>query len=243
MLKAGDLMPGSPMMSERELIETYGVGRSSAREALRVLEARGLIVAGDRGSFVVADPRTTLTGAFETLPDLQHGTFRHVYEVCRMIEVEDAALAAARRDESQLVEMAETLGEQRRASRDYQEGRGDIRAITHSDVRFHMAIAAASANPLSLTIMKGIRPLLGVAQAAVAGVVGLNTTSPHEHRAILDAIRDPRSAIRDADPDAAAAAIRAHLERVEHDAERILDRPALNPRDIRLERAGITAAR
>jgi GntR family transcriptional repressor for pyruvate dehydrogenase complex len=222
MLKSGELTPGSPMMSEREITQTYGVGRSSAREALRVLEARGLIVGDGRGSFIVADPITTLSGSIATLLDLQRGSVRDVYEVRLMIEVENAALAATRRSDQQLEQMKVALAEQRDASLAHHEGRGDVQTIMEADVRFHMVIAAASSNSLALTIMEGIQTLLRGAQIAVGSISGLSETSLREHHAILEAIDEGAA-------DAARAAMREHLERVEHDAERVLDRPALDP--------------
>jgi GntR family transcriptional regulator, transcriptional repressor for pyruvate dehydrogenase complex len=222
LLKKGDLRPGSPMMSERELTEIYGVGRSSAREALRVLEARGLIVGDDRGSFIVADPITTLNGAIELLLELHHGSVRDLFEVRRMIEVENAALAAQRRTDEQLQLMGTAMTEQLEASRAHSEGRGDIEAMMEADVRFHMVIAAASQNPLSLTIMEGIQRIMRGAQVAVGNIAGLADTSLREHRVILEAIT--AGAV-----DSARTAMREHLERVERDAERILDRQALNP--------------
>jgi GntR family transcriptional repressor for pyruvate dehydrogenase complex len=213
------------LMCEREHTETYGIGRSSAREALRVLEARGLLVGDGRGSLVVADPVTTLNGSIEMLLDLQRGTVRDVYEVRRMIEVENAALAAARRTDDQLELMNGALAEQRDAScaqRDGRGGPGDVQAIMEADVRFHMVIAAASSNPLSLTIMEGIQRLLRGAQIAVGSISGLSETSVREHQAILNAIAE-------GNPGLAHAAMREHLERVEHDAGRILDHPALDP--------------
>ncbi|WP_435058292.1 GntR family transcriptional regulator [Streptomyces sp. bgisy060] len=52
-IKRGDLAPGRPLPSEKELTELYGVARETARRALAVLRERGLIytVTG-RGSYV-----------------------------------------------------------------------------------------------------------------------------------------------------------------------------------------------
>ncbi|MFB6816293.1 GntR family transcriptional regulator [Streptomyces sp. NPDC056347] len=53
-IKRGELVPGRPLPSEKELTERYGVARNTARSALAVLRERGLIytVTG-RGSYVV----------------------------------------------------------------------------------------------------------------------------------------------------------------------------------------------
>src|SRR5437667_10602842 len=57
---AAELSPGDRLQSERELAEQVGVSRITVRDALRVLEARGLIrvKVGARGGAFVADPNT-----------------------------------------------------------------------------------------------------------------------------------------------------------------------------------------
>src|SRR5512134_224189 len=49
------LKPGDPTTAERQLAETLSVGRSSIREALRMLESRGLIASVGHGAFTVAE--------------------------------------------------------------------------------------------------------------------------------------------------------------------------------------------
>ena len=44
----GACSPGDALPSERELTESFGVGRSSIREALRMLESQGVISVGER---------------------------------------------------------------------------------------------------------------------------------------------------------------------------------------------------
>lgn len=215
LVKEGTLVPGSPL-SEKEMTESYGIGRSSAREALRVLEAQGLIVADVRTGFVIADPITALNGSIERLLDLHRGTVRDVYEVRRMIEVETAALAATRRTDAELSAMLATIEQQT------QVGDCNVEAMMHADIRFHMIIATASRNPLALTIMEGLQGLMRRAQMAVGNIAGVAETSLREHRFIYEAIAAQASR-------SARTAMGEHLERVEKDAASILDRPALQP--------------
>src|SRR5919107_900384 len=58
------LEPGSPLPSEPEIIEQSGLGRASVREALRLLEAQGLVVIrrGSHGGIFVAQPDPSALG-------------------------------------------------------------------------------------------------------------------------------------------------------------------------------------
>lgn len=55
-IKRGELVPGRPLPSEKELVERYGVARNTARSALAVLREQGLVyTVPGRGTYV-ADP-------------------------------------------------------------------------------------------------------------------------------------------------------------------------------------------
>src|SRR5439155_19199187 len=59
-IRSGDVAPGERLPAERELVETFGVSRVSVREAIRSLEALGLVrVYQGRGAFV-SDRRSGL---------------------------------------------------------------------------------------------------------------------------------------------------------------------------------------
>lgn len=58
-IESGELPPGAPIQSERELASSYGTARNTAREAIRILADAGLVITEHgRGSFV--RPRTPL---------------------------------------------------------------------------------------------------------------------------------------------------------------------------------------
>ncbi|MGH3026086.1 MAG: FadR/GntR family transcriptional regulator, partial [Gaiellaceae bacterium] len=93
LIAARRLQPGDAVPSERELVEAYRVGRSSVREALRMLESRGLIAAQGSGAFAVAHARNTLNQSLGLLLSVDEADFHELFEVRRTIEVECAGLA------------------------------------------------------------------------------------------------------------------------------------------------------
>ena len=208
------LAPGDILPTERELTEALRVGRSSVREALRMLESRGLIVNGDSGVFTVAQPGNELTGSLDLLLQLKAADLGELYEIRRILESEFAARAAECRTERQLVDMAEAIEAMRENVRDED-------AYIDADLRFHVCIAEATQNRFAAPLMYAIRDILQRALRAVFETApGIAARSIEQHVAILAAIEAGL-------PDEARSTMRDHLIRVERDtraAERKLAR-------------------
>ncbi|MBE1536977.1 FadR/GntR family transcriptional regulator [Actinomadura algeriensis] len=102
---AEGLAPGTPLPSEAQMIEEYGVGRGSLREALRILEVHGLISIkpGPRGGPMVGEVSAAAFGQTATL-FFQAGrmTFRELVEARLVMEPVMARLAAERRDPAEV---------------------------------------------------------------------------------------------------------------------------------------------
>src|SRR5690349_5017503 len=89
-LRAG-FEPGAALPPEREVMQLYAVGRSSVREALRMLESKGLITSRGNGAFVVSEPRNPFShGLGELIADGQTDV-QQLFEVRRLLEGEIAA--------------------------------------------------------------------------------------------------------------------------------------------------------
>jgi len=200
------LRPGNALPTERQLTQEYRVGRSSVREALRMLESQGLLESRGSGMFVVAEFRNPLDQSLHLLLSLDESNLRELYEMRKLLEGELAARAAERRTD-------EDLGRMLTALQEMHDGLDSEERYIDADVRFHLAIAAATKNRCALHMMQALRKLFHRALSSVYHIPGSPQTSLAQHRLILDAIAAGR-------PQEARRRMQEHLTRVEGDIER-----------------------
>jgi DNA-binding FadR family transcriptional regulator len=200
MIRAGEFPPGHRLPPERDLSKTLGVSRPVVREAMIALEIAGLVEVRTGSGTYVRDQREV--PAVASL-DAGHSP-SDIIGARSTIESEICRLAAGRASDRELAELAELVDEM---TREHEEGLpGD-----GTDLRFHMAIAAATGN----TVLPSVVERLWQEQhAPVFSILSERTRLPENweptrrhHEAIL-------TALRRRDPDAAAAAMRAHLDQV-----------------------------
>jgi GntR family transcriptional repressor for pyruvate dehydrogenase complex len=189
LIASGEIAGGAPLPSERELVERYGVGRSSVREALRTLESKGLIHQRGKGRFVAAEPQAPLNSSLQVLLELQEVDRGELFEIRSVLEGETAAFAAERRSDDDIAAIAETI-DAMTASLETADGYID------ADLQFHLAIARASGNRIALLMMHAIRDVLRRWLLTLYSVPGGPEASVAHHRKILEAIvaRDPEAA-------------------------------------------------
>ena len=204
-LKPGDVLP-----PERELTETFKVGRSSIREALRMLESQGVIRGVNGGAFVVAEAANPLESSLRLLFALDERAGMHdLFELRRILEGEAAALAAERRTDDHLGEMDAAIADMEGALA--ASGSGD--AFIEADLRFHFAVATATGNRLVLHSMQAVRDVLRRALMTVYHIPHSPESAVGEHRAI-------RAAVAAGDAEQARSEMRSHLARVESDVQK-----------------------
>jgi GntR family transcriptional repressor for pyruvate dehydrogenase complex len=202
------LRPGDTLPSERELTERFAVGRSSIREALRMLESQGVITSANGGAFVVADAANPLNSSLQLVVALDSETGIHdLFELRRIIDCEAAALAAERRSDDDLAEMRAAIEEMERFVAAHDE------RFVLADLRFHLAIAEATGNRLIVYSMQAARDVVRRALEQVVNVPRSPESAIVEHGAVLEAV-EARN------PDWARNAMCDHLERVERDAKK-----------------------
>ncbi len=195
---SGKLAPGDQLPSEREISAEMGVSRSVVREALGRLASLGLVrsVHGS-GTRVEAPSGKLVSTGYQIL--LRRGEVRlsDVAAVRLPLETAIAAEAARRRGDDHLARMEA-------AQTALADRRGSLEAHVKADLEFHAVLAEATGNPLFGIVLAPIQQLLIESRRRTVGRHG--AVLAHEHHArILDAVRV-------GDPDAAAEAMRVHLE-------------------------------
>jgi GntR family transcriptional regulator, sialic acid-inducible nan operon repressor len=204
MMLDGTLKPGEQLPSERELMSTFEVGRPAVREALFALNRIGLVSIQNGERAVVTRPSAAMLLA-ELSPSIRHmlqvpDGERHFQDVRMLVEVALARRAAARATPADVARLAEALARN-------EEALGHPDAFVEADMRFHLAIAEISRNPIINAVHGAIATWLREQRATSVGEPNSPESALRAHRRIF-------TAIRDGDPDGAEKAMRAHLEEV-----------------------------
>ncbi|ADB48781.1 GntR family transcriptional regulator [Conexibacter woesei] len=176
--------PGDRLVEEA-LSERYGVSRTPVREALRQLEAEGLIES---------------QGTRRLVRRLDVAELEDVYRVRAQLERLAASLAAERASDTAIDALAAGWDvEQEHADGDA----GD--AYYGADVRFHDGVAALSGNEFVRTSLQRASDRIAIVRIVDFSTAARIATTRREHREILGAIR-----ARDADR--AGALMEAHID-------------------------------
>src|SRR4051794_23544161 len=152
---SGRIRPGDRLPGERQLCESFGVGRPTLREALRSLEATGLIEVRPGkggGSYAVTPSEATVGDALAALVNLRGASLEDLAEFRLDFEGENASWAARRADADDLATLAAIVAEARAAAAEP----ATLRDVAAIDVRWHEALARATKNRLRIGIALGI---------------------------------------------------------------------------------------
>ena len=153
MIENNQIKSGEKLPTERELAKMFGVGRSSVREAMRVLQSIGTL---DRrqgvGTYLNSEAKQSLKRVDFTV---EKYTFLEMSEARKIIEVKAAQLAAERADPKDIRSM-ETAFKKHSASARCNL----ISEITVLDFNFHRSVARAAHNDLLLKMFDTLRDIM-----------------------------------------------------------------------------------
>lgn len=180
----GLLLPGDAI-DEAELAVQHAVSRTPIREALIQLQVQGLLTSLPRGGMVVAKmDLQQLLSLWELLAELEGVAARLACQ--RMLPEELAAIVKIHKDSEHAV----------RAD--------DMSAWQESNLRFHEMIYRATRNPFLRQEVLRMRTRTGYYRQHAFAALGKIKTSFEQHGPIVQAFRN-------ADPQAASAAMIAHM--------------------------------
>jgi GntR family transcriptional repressor for pyruvate dehydrogenase complex len=202
LIQEGRLRPGDRLPPERELAEVFGVSRASVRDAIRILEAHGLVEPRHGEGTVVREiPIGSLVRPFADALSAAKDLTADLFDMRKLLEppiARAAAYRATREDVGSLEEILERQAARVRA--------GEV--AIEEDTAFHYQLAIAARNQIVLRVVDILMDLLRESRVRWLQVPGRGEKSLEGHRRILEAIRHR-------DPEGAAEAMRAHIEEIE----------------------------
>jgi GntR family transcriptional repressor for pyruvate dehydrogenase complex len=202
LIAEGRLKPGDRLPAERELAEVFGVSRTSVRDAIRVLETRGLVEPRHgEGTLVKQIPIAALVSPLADALSSSKDLTADLFDMRKMLEPPLARAAAFRATETDVQALEAIVARQRE-----RVGAGEI--AIEEDNAFHYGIATAAKNQVVLRTMDVLMDLLRESRVRSLRAPGRAQVSLEGHRRILDAIRRR-------DPEGASERMRAHIEEIE----------------------------
>lgn len=205
-LNVGDQLP--PLV---ELTQHLGVSRTATREAIKLLDAWGIVtVKHGVGTFVAGLPDGALTIPLKVSAERSGKTARNLHQVREAIEPGIASLAAQNAQPEHISEMESAIQRM-------DESLDDADNFIPVDLMFHTALAKATGNELFLIVIRPVIGLLNDAMRLAERNPGAMKQGQEYHRLLLEHIKAR-------EPEKAREAMTAHLGEVWKNIEAQLDR-------------------
>ena len=203
LIRSGQLTAGDRLPSERELCERFGVSRVTVREALRVLEANGLvdIRVGARGGAFVTAPTSRMVGeGIADLISLSSLSALEVTEARMVFELGIVPIVVARATKEDIAALREICDRQKAALKT------DSLSIDLS-AEFHTRVAACTHNAAIEMLVESFHgPMLMSLKEAKTRAPLMGRKGATEHAKFVDAVAA-------GDVEGATEIMRAHLQR------------------------------
>jgi GntR family transcriptional regulator, transcriptional repressor for pyruvate dehydrogenase complex len=185
LIRSEQLRPGDRLPSERDLGERMGVSRVTVREAMRVLEAGGLIEirVGARGGAVVTSPSSTRIGTgLADLISLSPLTAGEVTEARQVFEVGIIGMVVERATDEDIAELREMVAQHQAALKNGEYG-------MPMSAAFHVRVAACTHNAaIEMLVHSFHGPLLMSLREAQVAAPLMGHRGTNEHRDFVEAV-------------------------------------------------------
>jgi GntR family transcriptional repressor for pyruvate dehydrogenase complex len=177
------LGPGTQLPPERELAEMLGVSRPTVREALRLLQERGLVrMRVGSGTFVTDVPASSVADSIERFLVFGSCSYEELLTARRILEPDMAALAAERATPEDLTRLGELVEAIETAC-----ASNDVENYADVDASFHEALASATHNRLIVAIAHSFERVMREWIRAVTEVL-VAEEGARSHRLVYDAL-------------------------------------------------------
>lgn len=181
----GVLKPGDRLPSESELAESFGVGRSSLREAMQALQLLGVVeVVQGRGTFLRETHVLPLALNWARLASSD--LISQIMEARQIVEVAIAQLAALRATAEDVAAMRSAIEQAARAD-------GNLELSRRAGVDFHLALAKATQNEVLSLMYRTVWSLYVETTRRTQATPESIEDSLEGHRRLLESVerRDP----------------------------------------------------
>lgn len=208
-IQTESLNPGDLLPSEPEIAKRLAVSRTTVREALRILEIAGIIETRQGIGSVVLEPNMSFIK--ETMARLindQGEEFEYLMQTRAILEPVVARYSAGEASEESIRRMEEALG---KAEEEISSGGTGV----EGSIRFHHEIVNSIENMILSSITNMVINLIERSTHLTFNIPSRPSFSLEEHKRILDSIREGNG-------EAASQFMKAHLESVKGNLEKVL---------------------
>ena len=179
-LKPGDKLPNETILSQR-----LDVGRSSLREAMKLLASRNIVtVRQGSGTYIAASPGMVEDPLGFIFIDNKQKLVQDLLEVRFLLEPSIAAMAATRADEKDIKKITTLCDEVETLLKNHEDH-------TQKDIDFHTAIALSSKNVVVPRLIPVINISIPLFVETTGGILRRETIESHREIADAIACRDP----------------------------------------------------
>ncbi|MFO8059925.1 MAG: FadR/GntR family transcriptional regulator [Bacillota bacterium] len=197
LLATGEIKPREKLPTEKELSDAFGVGRSSIREALQVLEHVGLVETIHGVGRFVSEDVSALSDGLNWVYELRVSSAMNLLEARQAVEVSCARLAAERAGPEDVADLSRLLGVIRDAS--------CMSEAFSAEMDFHLRLAESCHNPVMSDLVKMLFNMLR------GQLQDFEQTMPFTRDAIVQMFGSILEAIRTRSPDQAERSMKEHF--------------------------------
>jgi GntR family transcriptional repressor for pyruvate dehydrogenase complex len=189
MIRSRDLNPGDRLPTVKALAESFLVAPPTVREALRRLQASGVVEIKHGSGVYVRRKHERVLLANPGLGEIEPYTVLDLLETRLLVEPHLAGLTASRAGEDEIAELERRL----REAENYLKG--DDEMLFSANMGFHEAIANFSGNLVAAQVIESLIELYSYEQLAIISFYNDRPQDHEEHLGIFAAIRDRDAAL------------------------------------------------